>query len=79
LLDVHDGGIRASIVSPDFNDLVRQLAQVDYQDVISRLDRICALKEELKASSSERRREAASQLGSELDAARKALRPHFRW
>ena len=25
------------------------------------------------------RREAASRLGSELDAARKALRPHFRW
>ena len=79
LLDIHDGRIRASIVSPDFNDLVRQLAQVDYQDVVARLDRICALKEELKASNGERRRETASRLGSELDAARKALRPHFRW
>jgi predicted ester cyclase len=79
LLDIHEGRIRASIVSPDFNDLVRQLAHVDYQDVVARLDRICELREELKAASAERRREAATRLGSELDAARKALRPHFRW
>src|ERR1051326_3556612 len=51
LLDIHDGRIGSSMISVGFNELVRQLARVDYVDMIARLDRIAALRDELRAAS----------------------------
>ena len=80
LLDVQDGRITASMVSLDLNSLVRQLALIDYEDVLARLERVAALRDELLVTTSDDgRRDVASRLGNELDSARKALRPHFRW
>lgn len=80
LLDVHNGRITASMVSLDFNNLVRQLALIDYEDVLARLERIVALRDELNAATTdEARRDVTGRLGNELDSARKALRPHFSW
>jgi len=79
LLDIDDGRIRASMVTIDFNDLVRELARVDYDDVVAHVERICLLRDELKAAYGDGRREALERLGAELDAARRALRPHFGW
>ncbi len=80
LLEVHDERITASMISLDFNDLVRQLALIEYEDVLARLERIGALRDELLlATTDERRRDVTTRLGIELDAARKALRPHFAW
>lgn len=78
LLDVEGGQITASMVSLDFNNLVRQLALIDYGDVLARLERIAALRDELSAATSDDvRRDVTRRLGNELDGARKALRPHF--
>ena len=80
LLDVHDGKITGSMISLDFNNLVRQLALIDYEDVLGRLERISVLKDELSLATTDvQRRDVTSRLGSELDGARKALRPHFAW
>ncbi|HET9831129.1 MAG TPA: ester cyclase [Vicinamibacterales bacterium] len=79
LLDIHDGRIRASMVTIEFSDLVRELAQVDYDDVVARVERVCRLRDELKAARGEHRRDVLDRLGAELDAARRALRPHFGW
>jgi hypothetical protein len=68
------------MVSLDFNNLVRQLALIDYEDVLARLERIVALRDELNAATTdEGRRDVTGRLGNELDSARKALRPHFSW
>ena len=79
LLDIHDGRIRASMVTIEFSDLVRELAQVDYDDVLARVERLCVLRDELKAAHGDDRRDVIDRLGAELDAARRALRPHFGW
>ena len=78
LLDVENGRITASMISLDFNNLVRQLALIDYEDVLARLERIAALRDELsRATTDDIRRDVTRRLGNELDGARKALRPHF--
>jgi len=80
LLDVEEGRITGSMISLDFNNLVRQLALIDYEDVLARLERISALRDELTIASTENeRRDLTSRLGHELDGARRALRPHFGW
>jgi len=80
LLEIRDGRIASSMVAVDFNDLVRQLAQIDYKELLALIERIRSLGEELRQSSSEdARRELASKLGREFDAARRVLRPHFSW
>jgi hypothetical protein len=60
------------------NDLVAQLSPVDYTELIARLKRIRQLSDELfRSSDSARERDIVSELGPELDAARRALRPHY--
>jgi predicted ester cyclase len=79
LLDLRDGKITASVVTIDMNDLVSQLTQIDYDELTRRIDRICAMRDALARAVGDvgRRREVADQIGIELDAARRALRPHF--
>jgi predicted ester cyclase len=79
LLDIRAGQITRSTLAIDLNDLIRQLGTVDYTTLRQRLDRIRALGEALGYAADDRvrQRDIADQLGLELDAARKALRPHF--
>jgi SnoaL-like polyketide cyclase len=79
LLDVQNGKITASAVTIDTNDLIGQLTQIDYIELGKRLDRICGLRDALARAGgdTERRRELANQIGFELDAARRTVRPHF--
>jgi predicted ester cyclase len=80
LLEVSDGRITSSMIAVDFNEMVRQLTRIDYDELLRLLERMRFLGDELRQSSSEDvRRELASKLGRELDAARRALRPHFSW
>jgi hypothetical protein len=54
------------------------LSPVDYTELIARLKRIRQLSDELfRSSDSARERDIVSELGPELDAARRALRPHY--
>jgi predicted ester cyclase len=77
-LTIADDKIAASTLSFDVNDLVAQLSPVDYTELIARLKRIRQLSDELfRSSDSARERDIVSQLGPELDAARRALRPHY--
>ena len=79
LLDIRDGKITASVMSVDLNDLVTQLVKVDYDDLMRRLERIRALSDELvhTVGDETRHRDVITRLGTEVDAARRALRPHF--
>jgi hypothetical protein len=79
LLDVRHGQIVSSSLSLDLTDLISQLSTVDYGELTSRLDRIRQLSDPLIRASGDavRQREIADRLGPELDAARRALRPHY--
>lgn len=79
LLDIRNGKIIASVMSVDHNDLTTQLVKVDYDELVRRLDRIRALSDELVHTIGDepRQRDVVSRLGTEVDAARRALRPHF--
>ena len=69
----------ASVMSVDFNDLVTQLVKVDYDELVRRLERIRALSDELVHMAGDvRQRDVISRLGTEVDAARRALRPYFK-
>jgi len=74
LLDIREGQITASVLTVDLNDLVDQLTSVDYDELATRVDRICVLGDELAEAvgQSSRKRDVANQLGVELDAARRA-------
>jgi predicted ester cyclase len=78
LLEVRDGKILTAVVSVDFNDVVRQLTRVDYDELARRVARIGQIATDLDAvvHDTVRRREAAEKLGLELDAARRAIRPY---
>ena len=80
LLKVQDGRFTASTLSIDLNDLVNQLSIVNYAELGVRLDRIRQLTDELHAATGdlERQADVAVRLGFELDAARHALRPHYK-
>ena len=79
LLDIRDDKIVLSSLSVDFNDLVNQLVLVDQEDLGRRLAEIQELGGELArcATDSEQRHDIIVRLGIQLDAARRALRPHF--
>jgi hypothetical protein len=79
LLQVQKGKITSSTLSFDINDVVRQLSIVNYPELVARLDRIRQLSDELDAVQFdvERRKEIVERLGPELDAARRAIRPHY--
>jgi len=79
LLDLSGGQIRASSITVEFMDVVRQLTIVDYDELERRLKRIQGLAEELAHAAGEplERRDVAERLGTELDAARRVIRPHY--
>ncbi len=79
LLDIRDGRISVSVLSIDLNDLIAQLSTIDYDELGRCASRISTLGQELTraAVDQERRSDVARRLGVELDAARRALRPHF--
>jgi SnoaL-like polyketide cyclase len=77
LLEIRDGRILTSVLSLDLNDVVNQLAHIDYERLSESVQRISSLNAALEQATGERRRELANQLGIELDAARRILRPHF--
>jgi predicted ester cyclase len=79
LLNIRQGKIASSILSFDTNELIQQLSPVDYVELIARLKRIRLLTDELLGVSgdAERERLVVDRLGPELDAARRAMRPHY--
>jgi len=78
LLDIRNGKIVSSTLSFDLNDLVAQLTFVDFAELATRLVWIRQLGEELaRARGAEQKRAVAERLGPELDAARRAVRPHY--
>jgi predicted ester cyclase len=79
LVTIHGRHLASSTLSFDVNHLIGQLSMIDYAELIDRVERMHPLAEELvRAVGDEaRRRDVAERLGRELDAARKALRPHF--
>jgi hypothetical protein len=77
LLDVREDKIAGSVLTFNVNDRVNQLTSVDYDELAKRVDAICALRNDLAHAANERRRGVTKQLGAELDAARRAVRPHF--
>jgi predicted ester cyclase len=78
-LTISSDRIVASTLSFDVNDLVAQLSPVNYTELIARMRRIRQLSDELfrAVGNPARERDIACQLGPELDAARRALRPHY--
>jgi predicted ester cyclase len=78
LLDIRDGHIMSSSLSLDLTDVIQQLSTVDYSELTARLERIRRLYDELlRAGDEDARRDVTDRLGPELDAARRALRPHY--
>jgi hypothetical protein len=79
LFEVRFERITFSSLSFDVQGLVRQLARVDFPALIVSLERLNELRLALIASAGDDRRrlELSERVGSELDAARHALRPHF--
>jgi predicted ester cyclase len=79
LLSIRDEKIYASTLSFDLNDLISQLSTVDYTELTARLERVRRLHDELLRAEGDaaRERDVADRLGPELDAARRALRPHY--
>lgn len=79
LLEIRGGRITFSSLSFDVQDLVRQLTAVDMAALMTHLEHIDRLHQELTATEGDdvRRRQITDRLGTELDAARKALRPYF--
>jgi ketosteroid isomerase-like protein len=80
LLELRGGRIGYSCLSFDTHAFIRQLADIDYTQLTSHLDRLHLLRDDLRQTGSDpdRRRTVAEQIGSELDAARLVVRPWFR-
>lgn len=79
LLAIRNGHIAASTLTFDLNNLINQLSNVDHGTLLAGLERIHQLGEQLVLATGDapRQREVTDRLGRELDAARKALRPHY--
>jgi len=79
LCECRDGRIIFSSLSFDLHAFVQQVVSVDLPALKRRLEHIQALREELESVRVEpgRQREILQYLGTELDAARKVLRPYF--
>lgn len=74
LLDIRDGTITGSMLTMDVASLVRELSQqVDYGELLTRMSRLCGLRQELEQSAGAGRHEIAKRIGIELDAAKRAI------
>jgi predicted ester cyclase len=80
LVEIRDGKIVSSSLSLDLRDLINQLSIVDYGELLARLECLRTLTDELVAACGDaaRQRDLAERIGGELDAARRALRPHYK-
>jgi hypothetical protein len=80
LLEFRGDRIVMSSVSFDFQELVNQLVRIDEAQLLTHLGRIRQIEEQLRAAAEDsgRRRELIARLGTELDAARRVVRPYFR-
>ena len=80
LIEIRDGRIAFSSLSFDVQDIVQQLVTVDVPALLKRLDRIRDLHTRvagLSPDDTSTRRTVLDRLGSELDAARRLVRPYF--
>ena len=80
LLEIRDSRIVYSSLSFDLQDLVRQLVTVDVGKLLDHLERIQQLGARLSAIPPDNvvdRRSLVDRLGTELDAARRVVRPYF--
>jgi predicted ester cyclase len=80
LIEVRDGQIAYSNVSLDVQDLTRQLTSIDYEALLTHLDRLQRLRTQLGSAAEDpaTQRHVAERIGRELDAARLVVRPWFR-
>lgn len=80
ILEVRDGRIRYSSLSFDLQDIIHQLATVDTPRLLEHLQKIQQLGARLAATPSTNvveHRNLIDRLGTELDAARRIVRPYF--
>jgi hypothetical protein len=80
MVEIADRQIAFSSLSFDVQDIVRQLVCVDVPTLLKRLERIHDLQGRLAAvapGDTSTRRAVLERLGSELDAARRIVRPYF--
>ena len=80
MVEINGGRIAFSSLSFDVQDIVQQLVNVDVQTLFKRLDKIRDLHARLAAvppDDMSARRAVLDRLGSELDAARRIVRPYF--
>jgi steroid delta-isomerase-like uncharacterized protein len=80
LFEIGDGHIRFSSLSFDVQDIVHQLVRVDDNRLLDHIQRIQQLAAKLSRTPVENvveRRNLIDRLGSELDAARRVVRPYF--
>jgi hypothetical protein len=80
MVEITDRRIAFSSLSFDVQDIVQQLVCVDVTALLKRLERIRDLHARLSATSEKdtsTRRAVLDRLGSELDAARRIVRPYF--
>ena len=81
LLEIRDGHIVNASVSFDINQLIRELSHVDYRKLMACLGTVREVSDELAkvpGDDIDRRRDVTERLGQALDAARHAIRPHFK-
>jgi steroid delta-isomerase-like uncharacterized protein len=80
LFEIHEGRIRFSSLSFDVQDIVHQLVRVDDGRLLEHIHRIQQLAVKLSGMPAEdlvERRNLIDRLGTELDAARRVVRPYF--
>jgi steroid delta-isomerase-like uncharacterized protein len=80
LFEIRDGRIRFSSLSFDVQDIVHQLVHVDDGRLLEHIQRIQQLATKLTGMRNEdivERRNLLDRLGTELDAARRVVRPYF--
>jgi hypothetical protein len=80
MVEIADGCITFSSLSFDVQDIVQQLVSVDVAALLKRLDKIQDLHARLAAvapADTATRRAVVDRLGTELDAARRIVRPYF--
>jgi predicted ester cyclase len=80
ILELRDGRIAYSALSFDVHDIVQQLVAVSVPKLLDQLKRVQQLGSRLAQTSADQvmeRRSLIDRLGTELDAARRIVRPYF--
>ena len=80
MIEIDGDRITFSSLSFDVQDIVRQLVSVDVPALLKRLEKLRDLEARLaavRADDTTTRRAVLDRLGTELDAARRIVRPYF--